>query len=110
MNQKTNTRRLTVEDIKFKHKQKYPITWKDLKSFGLEDDWIIYMDEDYDENDSFSIMALVRREENDEEYAVRMEEIKRIEENSLKLHKKRQYERYLELKEEFEGKDFPDYL
>lgn len=102
MNLNTDTRRLNVEVIKFEHKQRYPITWKDLKSFGLEDDWIVYMDEDFDEDRPFSIMALVRREENDEEHATRMAEIKRIEENTLQIQKNRRYERYLELKEEFE--------
>lgn len=110
MNLNKNPNRLTKEVYVFKHEQEDPITGKDIKSFNLQDDWIVYMDEDYDQPKPFFVHAYITREENDEEYAARLAEIKRIEEDTLKIHKKHRYEQYLRLKEEFEGKDFLDYL
>jgi hypothetical protein len=106
----TDPKRLLKEVNVFNHKQENPITWKDLKSFNLQDDWSIYMDEEYDDDKPYMIIAYVISEETDEEYAARLAEIKRLEENTFKLHQKNRYQHYVKLKEEFEGKDFPDYL
>lgn len=102
MNLNTDTKRLIKEVCVFKHEQKNPITWKDLKSFDLQDEWMIYVDEDYDGPASYLVRAYVNREETDEEYEARMEEIERIRKNTFDLHKKLRYEHYLELKKEFE--------
>ena len=102
MNINKNPNRLTMEVLMFIHEQEEPITGKDLKSFNLQDDWIIYMDEDYDRHKPYLIRAYINREETDEEYEARMAEVKRIEEDTFKIHKKHRYEQYLRLREEFE--------
>lgn len=103
MNLNKNPNRLTTEVFMFTHEQEEPITGKDLKSFNLQDDWIVYMDEDYDRPKSYLLRAYINRQETDEEYEARMEEIERIRKVSFDLHKKLRYEHYLELKEEFES-------
>jgi hypothetical protein len=107
MNLNTSPKRLQKETYVFKHEQENPITGKDIKSFNLQDDWIVFMDEDYDEDKPFLIRAYITREETDEEYTARLEEIKRIEEDKFKLHQNYRYQQYIKLKEEFDGKDIP---
>lgn len=102
MNLNTDTKRLTKEICVFTHEQEDPITGKDLKSFNLQDEWMVYMDEDFDRPKSYLIHAYVNREETDEEYEARMVEIERIRKGTFDIWQKQRYEQYLKLKKEFE--------
>lgn len=87
-----------------------PITWKQIKHFQFEDDDEIrigYVEpwENGDDNsggDHYEVEILRCRLETDEEFNKRMEKIRRDEEWS----KKRRYESYLRLKEEFDPNNF----
>jgi hypothetical protein len=84
-----------------------PFTWKDIKDFKFEDDdviRIVYVDSYYSENNSYDdhynaeVIRMV--EETDEQLQKRIEDW----EINEKFYKKRRYESYLKLKEEFENK------
>jgi hypothetical protein len=81
-----------------------PFTWKDIKDFKFEDDdviRIVYVDSYYSENNSYDdhynaeVIRMV--EETDEQFERRIKDIERDKEWA----KKRRYESYLKLKEEF---------
>lgn len=82
-------------------------TWKDIKHIEFEDDDIVqvqYVDPYYTENEShdgYFICEIIRMvEETDEQFEKRMKSKERMLEDS----KKRRYESYLKLKEEFGDK------
>jgi len=81
-----------------------PFTWKDIKDFKFEDDdviRIVYVDSYHSENNSYDdhynaeVIRMV--EETDEQFKQRIEDW----EINEKFYKKRRYESYLKLKEEF---------
>jgi hypothetical protein len=81
------------------------IKWKDIKHFQFEDDDVIHIgwDEGYvSENESWDshYFAIITRkiEETDEEFEERME-LNRMQQEIMR---KKRYENYLKLKEEFE--------
>lgn len=75
--------------------------WKDLKHSEYQDDDLIHIG--YDDNYDGGWFVSIERErlETDEEYNERMERHERFLEDS----KKRRYENYLKLKEEFENEN-----
>ena len=96
--------KIKVQKTVFNKRKDNPFTWKDIKDFKFEDDDVIrleYVDSYYSENESYDAhyMAEVIRmvEETDEQLKQRIED-KEINE---KFYKKRRYESYLKLKEEF---------
>jgi hypothetical protein len=96
--------KIKVKKIVLDKRKDNPFTWKDIKDFKFEDDDLIriqYVDSYYSENDSHDgyYMAEVIRmvEETDEQLQKRIEDKERDE----KFYKKRRYESYLKLKEEF---------
>jgi hypothetical protein len=91
--------RRTVKDyIDFRYMSTQP-RWKDLKHSEYQDDDLIHIG--YDDDDGWFILIERERLENDEEYNNRMEDNWRY----LEYSKKRRYENYLKLKEEFENEN-----
>lgn len=81
-------------------------SWKDIKHIEFQDDDLIHIGHDeghYSENNSwdpyFYVVVERFREETDEEYHQRVEENEKFKEEM----KKKRYETYLKLKEEFEN-------
>jgi hypothetical protein len=77
-----------------------PFTWKDIKNIkGITNDCIV--DTSFDEEDQSYILSVIKKElESDEEFEKRKQQIQRLE----ILDKKARFEKYLELKKEFEDK------
>lgn len=93
-----------LTEIVFSEHKDTPFTWKDIKKIEFQDDdeiSIHYEEPYYSENNSWDghYVAQVERKvlETDEEFNRRIERLK----NDKKELKKRRYENYLELKEEF---------
>jgi len=98
--------KIKVKKTVFNKRKDDPFTWKDIKHFKFEDDDVIrleYVESYYSENNSYDehYMAEVIRmvEETDEQFERRIKDIERDKEWA----KKRRYESYLKLKEEFEN-------
>jgi len=96
--------KIRVKKTVLDKRQDNPFTWKDIKDFKFEDDdviRIVYVDSYYSENNSYDdhYMVEVTRmvEETDEQLKQRIED----KELNEKFYKKRRYESYLKLKEEF---------
>jgi hypothetical protein len=96
--------KIKVQKTVFDKRQDKPFIWKDIKDFKFEDDDLIrieYVESHYSENYSYDahynaeVIRMV--EETDEQLQKRIED-KEINE---KFYKKRRYESYLKLKEEF---------
>jgi len=98
-------KKLKIEKTIFtKHLDNY-ITWKDLKHLQFQDDDIINIEyiepmctTDYEHDGYFYLEVNRMIEETDEQYNKRMIETQK----SKDLLKKNRYERFLELKNEFE--------
>jgi hypothetical protein len=96
-------RKIITKPIDHRYVGKKQPRWKDLKHSEYQDDDLIYVgyEEDGYGNVGEWIISIEReRLETDEEYNERMERHERFLEDS----KKRRYENYLKLKEEFELK------
>jgi hypothetical protein len=98
--------KIKLQKTVFDKRQDKPFIWKDIKDFKFEDDDLIrieYVDSYYSENDSYdahySAEVIRMVEETDEQLQKRIEDKERDE----KFYKKRRYESYLKLKEEFEN-------
>jgi hypothetical protein len=89
-------RRIVKDYIDFRYMSTQP-RWKDLKHSEYQDDDLIHTG--YDDDDGWFISIERERLETDDEYNNRMEDNKR----HLEYSKKRRYENYLKLKEEFEN-------
>jgi hypothetical protein len=96
--------KIKVQKTVFNKRKHEPFTWKEIKDFKFEDDDVIrleYVESYYSENNSYDehYMAEVIRmvEETDEQLQKRIEDW----EINEKFYKKRRYESYLKLKEEF---------
>ena len=98
--------KIKVQKTVFDKRQDEPFIWKDIKDFKFEDDDLIrieYVDSycseinSYDAHYHAEVIRMV--EETDEQFKQRIED-KEINE---KFYKKRRYESYLKLKEEFEN-------
>jgi hypothetical protein len=92
-------RRIVRQQIDERYVDEKQPRWKDLKHSEYQDDDLIHIG--YDDDDGWFILIERERLENDEEYNNRMEDNKKFLEHS----KKQRYERYLKLKEEFEGEN-----
>jgi hypothetical protein len=92
-------RRIVRQQIDERYVGEEQPRWKDLKHSEYQDDDLINIE--YDDNYDGGWFISVERErlETDEEYNERMKRNERFLEDS----KKRRYERYLKLKEEFEN-------
>jgi hypothetical protein len=97
--------KIKVKKVIFWDKKDTKFTWKDLKHIKFEDDDMIevqYEEPYYSENEShgeyFHCQVTRMVEETDEDFEVRMSTFKKMAEES----KKKRYENYLKLKEEFE--------
>lgn len=79
------------------------LQWKDIKDLQLEDDDIIHSgwvdDEGFDHHGYYHVGIMRMVEETDEEFEKRIERNKRYAEEM----KRKRYENYLKLKEEFEN-------
>jgi len=100
------SKKIITEKIYHDESFQNPFNYKKIKDLNLQDDDIVYhhYEESYFfENESWGagyILEVVRsREETDEEYNDRIERINSISE----LNKKNRFEKYLELKKEFEN-------
>ena len=100
------SKKIITEKIYHDKSFQNPFNYKKIKDLNLQDDDIVYhhYEESYfSENESWDagyILEVVRsREETDEEYNDRIERINSISE----LNKKNRFEKYLELKKEFEN-------
>ena len=98
-------KKLKIKTTIFTKNVNHPITWKDLKHIQFQDDDIInveYIEPECTNNcehDGYFDVEISRMvEETDDQYNKRMIEIT----ESKELLKKNRYERYLELKKEFE--------
>jgi hypothetical protein len=98
--------KIKVKKIVLDKRKDNPFTWKDIKDFKFEDDDLIrieYVESYYSENESYDahynaeVIRMV--EETDEQFKQRIED----KELNEKFYKKRRYESYLKLKEEFEN-------
>jgi len=96
--------KIKVKKTVFNERKDDPFTWKDIKYFKFEDDDVIrleYVESYYSENNSYDehYMAEVIRmvEETDEQFERRV----KVNERDKEWAKKRRYESYLKLKEEF---------
>jgi hypothetical protein len=98
--------KIKVQKTVFNKDKDKVFTWKDIKDFKFEDDDVIrieYVESYYSENNSYNahyraeVIRMV--EETDEQLQKRIEDKERDE----RFYKKRRYESYLKLKEEFEN-------
>jgi hypothetical protein len=97
-------REIITKPIDHRYVGKKQPRWKDLKHSEYQDDDLIYVGYEEDEygNDCEWFISIEReRLETDEEYNERMKRNERF----LGDSKKQRYERYLKLKEEFEGEN-----
>jgi hypothetical protein len=94
-------RKIITKPIDHRYVGKKQPRWKDLKHSEYQDDDLIHIG--YDDNYDGGWFVSIERErlETDEEYNERMERHERFLEDS----KKRRYENYLKLKEEFENEN-----
>ena len=95
--------RIVKDYIDFRYMSTQP-RWKDLKHSEYQEDDLIhigYEEDEYGNDGGWFISVERERLETDEEYNERMKRNERFLEDS----KKQRYERYLKLKEEFEGEN-----
>ena len=97
--------KIKVKKLIFWCQKDTEFTWKDLKHIEFEDDDMIevqYVEPYYSENEShdgyYRCQVTRMVEETDEEFEARINMFKKMAEES----KKKRYENYLKLKEEFE--------
>jgi hypothetical protein len=102
--QNNKMEKIKVKKTVFDKRKDDPFTWKDIKDFIFEDDDVIrleYVESYYSENNSYDahynaeVIRMV--EETDEQFERRIKDNERDKEWA----KKRRYESYLKLKEEF---------
>jgi hypothetical protein len=105
MEDKKSPNKIKKEKQIFVGRNDKQMTWKDIKHLELEDDDVIYSgwvdDDNFDYHGYWHCQIIRMVEETDEQFEKRIESNKR---NTEEMRKRR-YESYLRLKEEFEPKE-----
>jgi len=103
MEDKKSPQKIKVDKEIFRGKNDRNLTWKDIKHLELEDDDVIHScwvdDGNFDYQGYWNNIIIRKVEETDEQFEKRIASNKR----GLEEMKKRRYESYLRLKEEFEN-------